>query len=74
VVTMETRLKQDEIPDRDGTLAEIQNRVLWIAMQMVDYANNVRPNPDGVKVGGHQSSSASVVTIMTALYFDFMKE
>jgi pyruvate dehydrogenase E1 component len=36
---------------------------------MVHHANNVRPNPDGTKVGGHQASSASLVSVMTALYF-----
>ena len=40
---------------------------------MVHFANNVRPNLDGLKVGGHQASSASVATIMTSLYFDFMR-
>ena len=59
--------------DRDKALAEIQDRVLWLAIQMVDYANNVRPSPDGLKVGGHQASSSSVVTLMTSLYFDFMR-
>ena len=59
--------------DQDGSLLEIQRRVLWLAMQMIHYANNVRLNPDGAKVGGHQASSASVVTIMTSLYFDFMR-
>ena len=58
--------------DRDDVLEEIQDRVLWIAMQLVHHANNVRQNPDGSKVGGHQSSSASVVTMMTSLYFDYM--
>ena len=59
--------------ERDLALSEIQDRVLWLSMQIVDYANNVRPNADGVKVGGHQASSASVVTVLTSLYFDFMK-
>ena len=59
---------QVETPeDLDDVLLTIQDRVLWLAMQMVHYANNIRPNPDGVKVGGHQASSASVVTIMTSL-------
>jgi len=48
--------------------------VLWLSTQIVHYANNVRPNPDKSKVGGHQASSASVVSIMTALYFHFLKE
>ena len=36
---------------------------------MIHYANSIRENPDGVKVGGHQASSASLVSLMTALYF-----
>ena len=62
----------DTYQDLDTTLRQIQDRVLWLAMQMVHYANNVRHSPDG-KVGGHQASSASVVTIMTSLYFDYMR-
>lgn len=50
-------------------LESIQDRVLWLSTQIVHYANNDRENPDGVKVGGHQASSASVVSLMTALYF-----
>jgi pyruvate dehydrogenase E1 component len=38
-------------------------------MRMVDYANHDRLDTDGVKVGGHQASSASMVSIMTALWF-----
>jgi pyruvate dehydrogenase E1 component len=55
------------------TLDAIQRRVLWLAMRMVDYANRERPNPDAVKVGGHQASSASMVTLMTAMYFHWLK-
>ncbi len=58
---------------RDRALSEVQDRVLWLSMQIVDYANNVRPNTDGIKVGGHQASTASVVTVLTSLYFDFME-
>ena len=65
--------KVEAISDRDKALIEIQNRVLWLSMQMVHYANNVRPNPDGAKVGGHQASSSSLATVMTSLYFDFMR-
>ena len=60
------------ISDRDKVLEDIQDRVLWLAVYMIDYANNVRPNPDGLKVGGHQASSASVATVMTYLYFEWM--
>ncbi len=50
-------------------LEEIAERVLWLAVRIVDAANHDRPNNDGIKVGGHQASSASMVTLMTALWF-----
>ena len=53
-------------------LEAIQDRVLWLSTRMIDYANADRPNVDGIKVGGHQASSASMVSILTALYFDFL--
>ncbi|MFZ9840848.1 MAG: 1-deoxy-D-xylulose-5-phosphate synthase N-terminal domain-containing protein [Candidatus Nanopelagicales bacterium] len=57
----------------DQTILEkIQERVLWLATRMVDYANRERINLDGLKVGGHQASSASMVSIMTALYCNFI--
>ncbi len=52
-----------------NALESIQRRVLWLATLIVHHANHVRPNPDGTKVGGHQASSASSVSILTALYF-----
>ena len=42
--------------------------MLWLAVRIVDYANRERPKGDALKVGGHQASSASMVTLMTALY------
>ncbi|WP_336026630.1 transketolase-like TK C-terminal-containing protein [Geodermatophilus sp. FMUSA9-8] len=54
----------------DAALREIEQRVLWLATAVVDHANRVRPNPTGLKVGGHQASSASMVTIMTALWLE----
>src|SRR4051812_18078296 len=59
-------------PARDtklATLDAVQRRVLWLATSIVHHANRVRKTPSGVKVGGHQASSASMVSIMTALYF-----
>ncbi|MDP1851839.1 MAG: pyruvate dehydrogenase [Candidatus Planktophila sp.] len=50
-------------------LQEVQERILWLATRMIDYANHDRENTDGVKVGGHQASSASMVSILTSLYF-----
>ena len=50
-------------------LDEIQQRVLWLSTRMIDSANHDRDAADGVKVGGHQASSASLVSVMTALWF-----
>src|SRR5439155_16643795 len=52
-----------------ATLDRIQPRVLWLATRMIHEANHIRPSTDHTKVGGHQASSASVVSIVTALYF-----
>jgi pyruvate dehydrogenase E1 component len=51
------------------TLREIERRVLWLATRMIDHANRRALTPGDVKVGGHQASSASIVSIMTALWF-----
>ena len=50
-------------------LEGVQRRVLWLATSLVHHANKVRENRSGIKVGGHQASSASIVSIMTALWF-----
>ncbi len=54
---------------RIGGLETIQERILWLATSSIHHANRIRPNPSGVKVGGHQASSASMVSLMTALWF-----
>ena len=59
---------QDTTPDIE-LLDAVQRRVLWLAAAIVHHANRVRPNRSGVKVGGHQASSASMVSLMTALWF-----
>lgn len=50
-------------------LERIERRLLWLSTLMIHHANNVRPNPDKSKIGGHQASAASAATIITALYF-----
>jgi pyruvate dehydrogenase E1 component len=49
-----------------AALERIQQRVLWLATRMIHEANHVRPSADHTKVGGHQASSASCVSILTA--------
>src|SRR5512142_735540 len=56
-----------------GALAEIERQVLWLSTAIVHHANRVRPNPGGLKVGGHQASSASMVSIMTSLWFRHLR-
>nr|WP_240968771.1 pyruvate dehydrogenase [Streptomyces sp. HNM0575] len=51
------------------TLRAVEQRVLWLATSVIDHANRLRPDPSGLKVGGHQASSASMTSIMTALWF-----
>src|SRR5260370_11153675 len=50
-------------------LGELERKVLWLASWTIHNANHLRESVDGLKVGGHQASSASLATIMTALYF-----
>ena len=60
-------------PDRLTMLRALERRILWLSTWMIHHANHVRPNVDGLKVGGHQASSASVATLMTALYLDVLR-
>jgi len=55
------------------TLEAVQDRVLWLAVSIIHHANRVRKAASGVKVGGHQASSASIVSIMTALWFEHLR-
>ena len=54
-------------------LRQIERKLLWLSAWTIHNANNLRENRDGLKVGGHQASCASVVSIMTALYFDRLR-
>ena len=54
-------------------LSALERKVLWLSTWMIHNANHLRPSRDGLKVGGHQASSASVATLMTALYLDVMR-
>jgi pyruvate dehydrogenase E1 component len=57
------------MPISVDVLVEVEKRVLWLSTAIIDHANRVRPNPTGLKVGGHQASCASMTSIMTSLYF-----
>jgi len=58
---------------RLALLTELERKVLWLACWTIHHANHVRPKADALKVGGHQASSASMVSIMTALYFAMLR-
>ncbi len=71
---MTAEVHDNEVAEVDlDVLEEVQRRVLWLAVRIVDAANRERQTGDGVKVGGHQASSASLVTAMTALYFAYLR-
>ena len=60
-------------PARLELLSALARKVLWLSSWTIHHANHVRPNVDGLKVGGHQASSASLANIMSALYFSVLK-
>ena len=60
-------------PGRLAGLKQIERKLLWLSAWMIHNANHIRPNRDGLKVGGHQASCASVISIMTALYFEILR-
>ncbi len=60
-------------PARLEMLTALTRKVLWLSSWTIHHANHIRPNSDGLKVGGHQASSASLATIMSALYFHVLR-
>jgi pyruvate dehydrogenase E1 component len=60
-------------PKRLELLSALARKVLWLSSWTIHHANHIRPNTDGLKVGGHQASSASLATIMSALYFAVLR-
>jgi len=56
-----------------ANLKTLEKKILWLATWMIHNANNIRDNKDGIKVGGHQASCASLVTVMTALYLHTLR-
>ncbi|MCV0394875.1 MAG: transketolase [Rhizobiaceae bacterium] len=59
--------------ERLEMLRDLERRVLWLSTWMIHHANAVRASRDGLKVGGHQASSASLASLMTALYFHALR-
>src|ERR1700750_2050262 len=55
------------------TLTALSRKALWLSSWTIHHANHIRTNADSLKVGGHQASSASLATIMSALYFHVLR-
>ena len=53
--------------DTLACLRTLERRVLWLSTWTIHHANHLRPSRDGLKVGGHQASSASMTSIMAAV-------
>ncbi len=68
-----TTIPGESTADELELLEQIERRVLWLAVRMVDAANHERVTTDGMKVGGHQASSASMVSLTTALWFGHLR-
>ncbi|MDX1422989.1 MAG: transketolase [Kiloniellales bacterium] len=60
-------------PDRLACLRALEQKILWLSAWTIHNANHLRDSRDGLKVGGHQASCASLVTLMTALYLDVLR-
>jgi pyruvate dehydrogenase E1 component len=59
--------------ERTHILKQLEKKLLWLSSWMIHNANHIRANRDGLKVGGHQASCASVISIMAALYFEIAR-
>lgn len=59
--------------DELSAINALYERAQWLSAWTIHNANNVRPAKDGLKVGGHQASSASLAAIMSALYFGVLR-
>jgi pyruvate dehydrogenase E1 component len=63
----------DTVPDPLALLDHIDRRLRWLSCWTIHSANHVRESRDGLKVGGHQASCASMTTLMAALYFHALR-
>jgi pyruvate dehydrogenase E1 component len=61
------------VDGRVRVLKQLERKLLWLSSWMIHNANHIRPNRDGLKVGGHQASCASSISILTALYLEIAR-
>ena len=67
------KARQTHLPDTIATLEAVERKALWLSSWLIHNANHIRPSRDGLKVGGHQASCASAVTLLTALYMSVLR-
>ncbi|MFZ4690221.1 MAG: transketolase [Polymorphobacter sp.] len=64
---IDTAIRTDA--DSIAMIEKLDDRLRWLSAWTIHNANHLRPSRDGIKVGGHQASCASMSTIMASLYF-----
>ncbi len=70
---MSSQTRTPPSPEEIRILGELERKALWLASWTIHNANHLRKNVDGLKIGGHQASSASLATIMAALYLHVLR-
>jgi pyruvate dehydrogenase E1 component len=69
-----TAARAEDLPERRvALLRALERKLIWLSAWTIHHANHIRANRDGLKVGGHQASCASVISIMAALYFEVLR-
>jgi len=63
----------DHRKEKIATMEALDARLRWLSSWIVHNANHLREKRDGLKVGGHQASCASMTAIMAALYFHALR-
>ena len=66
-------VKAQDPAERLRLLRLLERKLLWLSAWMIHNANHIRPSRDGLKVGGHQASCASCISIMAALYLEVLR-
>ena len=70
-----TKPKSERSPSPEDVihLEMLEARLRWLSAWTIHNANHLRESRDGLKVGGHQASCASMTAIMAALYFHALR-
>ncbi len=68
-----TNIVADTREEKIAAIETLDARLRWLSSWIVHNANHIRPKRDGLKVGGHQASCASMTAIMAALYFHALR-